>query len=86
MSLAYVLGAIAFISVINWLMAPDSGKVVPFSEFKSLIKEGSIKRVELSENWFTGYAQPQSAPEKPIANPSARCLRPSRPGARFQSS
>jgi cell division protease FtsH len=51
----YVVVLLAGMSVFNSLMAGKSAATIDFSEFKSKIAAGEIKRVELSESYFTGY-------------------------------
>ena len=34
---------------------------IPFSEFKNLISDGTIKKVELGETYFLGYTEDSSS-------------------------
>jgi cell division protease FtsH len=54
-SIVYVLVLLAGMSVFNSFLAGKSNTTVDFSEFKSKIVSGEIKRVELSDAYFTGY-------------------------------
>ncbi|MDR0403859.1 MAG: ATP-dependent zinc metalloprotease FtsH [Treponema sp.] len=60
-SIVYVLILIAGMSVFNSFMAGRSNTTVDFSEFKSKIVSGEIKRVELSDSHFTGYTTEKKA-------------------------
>jgi cell division protease FtsH len=54
-SIVYVLVLLAGMSIFNSFMAGRSNTTIDFSEFKSKIVSGEIKRVELSDTYFTGY-------------------------------
>jgi cell division protease FtsH len=54
-SIVYVLFLLAGMGIFNYVMAGRSSPPIDFSEFKGKIVSGEIKRVELSESYFTGY-------------------------------
>jgi cell division protease FtsH len=66
-SLLYILIFVVGVSLFNRVTAGKSAPVIDFSEFKEKIVSGEIKRVELSDSWFTGF----SSPEKPKTAPGA---------------
>ncbi len=70
-SILYVLILVVGISVFNRISGGKAAPVIDFSTFKEKIVSGEIKRVELSDTWFTGF----STPEKPA--PQSTFLRPS---------
>ncbi len=51
------------LAVMNIFFSPKPDNLIDFSEFRSLVEQGQIVRVELGENYFTGYsATATSAP------------------------
>lgn len=46
--------------VVNMLFSSKPEDLIDFSEFKSLIEQGEIVRVELGETYFTGYTAPSA--------------------------
>ena len=47
--------AICALGFINFFLAPKPDNMIPFSEFRKLIEDGEIVRVEMGENSFIGY-------------------------------
>jgi cell division protease FtsH len=54
-SLVYVLILVAGMSLFNYAFMKKVNPTVDFSEFKAKIASGEIKRVELTDSYFTGY-------------------------------
>ena len=63
-----VLLALACVLIaVNFLFSQRPEDLIDFSEFKALIEQGKIVRVELGENYFTGYTS--YASESPSVRP-----------------
>jgi cell division protease FtsH len=54
-SLIYVLILIIGLSLFNYVFLRRVNPAIDFSEFKARIASGEIKRVELTDSYFTGY-------------------------------
>lgn len=54
-----VVAAILVIGFINIFSSAANEKMIDFSEFRSLVMDGTIKEVELSESYFYGYLSVQ---------------------------
>jgi cell division protease FtsH len=54
-SLIYVVILIIGLSLFNYVFLSRVNPAIDFSEFKARIASGEIKRVELTESYFTGY-------------------------------
>jgi cell division protease FtsH len=54
-SIVYILIIIIGMSLFNYVFLHRVNPTIDFSEFKSKIASGEIKRVELSDSYFTGY-------------------------------
>ncbi|MDR0376906.1 MAG: ATP-dependent zinc metalloprotease FtsH [Spirochaetaceae bacterium] len=54
-SVIYILIIIAGMSLFNYVFMGKVNPTIDFSEFKAKIVSGEIKRVELSDSYFTGY-------------------------------
>ena len=67
-SIIYILVLIVGLSLFNYVVRQKVNPTIDFSEFKARIISGEIKRVELSDSYFTGYASahPQEAPSNPM--------------------
>ena len=73
-SLIYVLILIVGLSLFNYVFLRRVNPTIDFSDFKAKIASGEIKRVELSDSYFTGYSSYQrreSSPSPVIRNPYA---------------
>jgi cell division protease FtsH len=70
-SLIYVLILIIGLSLFNYVFLNRVNPTIDFSEFKAKIAGGEIKRVELTDSYFTGYT---TATRR--ENPSGSVLRP----------
>lgn len=44
------------LAVMNIFFSPKPDNLIDFSEFRNLVEQGQIVRVELGENYFTGYS------------------------------
>ncbi len=52
---AILLAVFVGITVFNWLFMAGSDDTIEFSQFKYLIEEGQIVKVEIGETYFIGY-------------------------------
>jgi len=50
-----LLLVVSSIALINILFIPKSNNLVPFSQFRSMIKDGIIQKVDLSDSVYIGY-------------------------------
>ncbi|QQO09719.1 ATP-dependent zinc metalloprotease FtsH [Breznakiella homolactica] len=65
-SIIYILILVIGMSLFNYVFLNKVNPTIDFSEFKAKISSGEIKRVELSDTYFTGYTS-----EKPEPPPTA---------------
>ncbi|WP_428769623.1 ATP-dependent zinc metalloprotease FtsH [Treponema sp. HNW] len=74
------------ITIFNWLFVMKNDTAIDFSEFKRLIQEGQIVRVELGETYFLGYG-PESASrsEKDFTNLPSIFLTSSSSGSTYKT-
>jgi cell division protease FtsH len=72
-TIIYVLILIVGMSLFNYVFLNRVNPTIDFSEFKTRIANGEIKRVELTDSYFTGYtsARPTQAVRAPM-RPYAR--------------
>ena len=56
--LIYVVILIIGMSLFNYVFLNKMNPAIDFSEFKSRISTGEIKRVEITESYFTGFTNP----------------------------
>lgn len=68
-SLTYVAILVCAMAIFNYAFANKVSNLIDYSEFKRKIASGEIKKVELSDSYFTGYA------EKGPATPQIRVPR-----------
>ncbi len=54
-SLGYIVVLIVFMTLFNYVFLTKVNPTIDFSEFKKKIESGEIKRVELDNNYYTGY-------------------------------
>jgi len=59
LSLIYVLCLIVGLSLFNYVFLRRAQPTIDFSEFRARIESGEIRRVELSDNFFTGFTTNQ---------------------------
>ncbi|MDR2102832.1 MAG: ATP-dependent zinc metalloprotease FtsH [Treponema sp.] len=72
-SLIYILILIVGMSLFNYVFLNRVNPTIDFSEFKAKIISGEIKRVELTDAYFTGYTslRPSSPAVSTLRNPYA---------------
>ncbi|MDR2111211.1 MAG: ATP-dependent zinc metalloprotease FtsH [Spirochaetaceae bacterium] len=75
-SIVYILILVVGMSLFNYVFMTKVNPTVDFSEFKKKIASGEIKRVELTDSYFTGYTTTRREPQ-----PFSPFFRPSRPAA-----
>ncbi|MDR0721594.1 MAG: ATP-dependent zinc metalloprotease FtsH [Treponema sp.] len=70
-SIIYILILVVGMSLFNYVFMKRVNPTIDFSEFKAKIASGEIKRVELTDSYFTGYtSQKRELPPGPsIRNP-----------------
>jgi cell division protease FtsH len=72
-SIGYILAMLAVVAVFNVIIASQGDhSTVPFSTFKEKIRSGEIKRVELDQDYYTGYRELEEKPGAGIFSPSQR--------------
>jgi cell division protease FtsH len=75
-SIIYILILIVGMSLFNYVFLNRVNPTIDFSEFKAKIASGEIKRVELTDSYFTGHTSPQ-----PSARPSPSFFRAPQPAS-----
>jgi cell division protease FtsH len=76
-SIVYILILVVGMSLFNYVFLNRVNPTIDFSEFKNKIVSGEIKRVELSDSYFTGYTTLRREPvsstvfKNPYASASA---------------
>ncbi|MDR0624342.1 MAG: AAA family ATPase, partial [Treponema sp.] len=72
-SIVYILILIVGMSLFNYVFLHRVNPTIDFSEFKAKIASGEIKRVELTDSYFTGYTSAvprrEPVPRPPIRTP-----------------
>jgi cell division protease FtsH len=61
-SIVYIFVAIISISMFNWLLVSADSSVVPYSEFKDMVAQNQIVRIEMDKNYYTGYTNAPTLP------------------------
>jgi cell division protease FtsH len=61
-SIVYILILVVGMSLFNYVFLNRVNPTIDFSEFKNKIASGEIKRVELSDSYFTGYTTARREP------------------------
>jgi cell division protease FtsH len=64
-SIVYILILIIGLSLFNYVFLNRVNPTIDYSEFKAKIASGEIKRVELTDSYFTGYTSAASRREPP---------------------
>ncbi|MDR1400467.1 MAG: ATP-dependent zinc metalloprotease FtsH [Treponema sp.] len=64
-TLIYIVILIVGMSLFNYVFMNRVNPTVDFSEFKARIANGEIKRVELTDSYFTGYTSQRQVPQMP---------------------
>ncbi|MDR2493906.1 MAG: ATP-dependent zinc metalloprotease FtsH [Spirochaetaceae bacterium] len=67
-SAVYVVILVAGITFFNYVFIKRANPTIDFSEFKAKIVSGEIKRVELTDSYFTGYTAAQREAPEPAGN------------------
>jgi cell division protease FtsH len=70
-SIIYILILIIGLSLFNYVFLNRVNPTIDFSEFKAKIAAGEIKRVEMTDSYYTGYTTSQARRE-PQPNPLIR--------------
>ncbi|GHT94785.1 ATP-dependent zinc metalloprotease FtsH [Spirochaetia bacterium] len=68
-TIVYILILIVGMSLFNYVFMRRVNPTIDYSEFKSKIVSGEIKRVELTDSYFTGYTTLTREPTVAIRNP-----------------
>ncbi|MDR3343684.1 MAG: ATP-dependent zinc metalloprotease FtsH [Treponema sp.] len=71
-SILYILILVVGMSLFNYVFLNRVNPTIDFSEFKAKITSGEIKRVELTDSYFTGYTsllKREPLPASPLKNP-----------------
>jgi cell division protease FtsH len=69
-SIIYILILIIGLSLFNYVFLNRVNPTIDFSEFKTKIAGGEIRRVEMTDSYYTGYTSP--ARREPSSNPLIR--------------
>jgi cell division protease FtsH len=72
-SIIYILILVVGMSLFNYVFLNRVNPTIDFSDFKAKIVSGEIKRVELTDSYFTGYTTPrrETVPGAPLRSPYA---------------
>ncbi|MDR0908930.1 MAG: ATP-dependent zinc metalloprotease FtsH [Spirochaetaceae bacterium] len=70
--LLYIAIIVLGMSIFNSIFLDRMNPTIPYSEFKARIESGEIKRVELSDSYFTGYSTQAQLTQSPMSLPSTR--------------
>lgn len=65
-SLVYIIVLLVAMSLFNYVFLSRVNPTIDYSEFKRMIESGEIKRVELSESYFTGYTTKENEQTDPF--------------------
>ncbi len=65
--LGYLTLMVILVSLFNYVLFRSDNTVIPYSSFKTKIESGEIRRVEMDNNYYTGYLDAQNqAPASPL--------------------
>ncbi len=56
-SIVYVLVMLVAVALLNFFIMQGDDTIIPYSAFKEKVRSGEIKRVEMDQNYYTGYLQ-----------------------------
>jgi cell division protease FtsH len=74
-SILYILILVVGMSLFNYVFLNRVNPTIDFSEFKAKIASGEIRRVEITDSYFTGYTSTAPrrvpVPQSPLRNSSA---------------
>ncbi len=59
-----ILGIVVLVLIFDFLFAGKNDNLVDYSDFVNMIEEGSITRVDISDNYLIGYSSVAVAPEE----------------------
>jgi cell division protease FtsH len=70
-TIVYILILVVGMSLFNYVFLNRVNPAIDFSEFKARIASGEIKRVEMTDSYFTGYTSARQTPalRAPIRSP-----------------
>jgi cell division protease FtsH len=70
-TIVYILILIVGMSLFNYVFLNRVNPAIDYSEFKARIKSGEIKRVELTDSYFTGFTSTRQTPaiRSPVRSP-----------------
>ncbi len=71
-SLGYILIMVLAVVLFNYFIGQSNDNVIPYSQFKSKIESGQIKRVEMTQNYYIGYLEAKEPAPTGIVNPLGR--------------
>ena len=71
-SLGYVVVMLVAVALLNFFIFQSDDTIIPYSAFKDKVRSGEIKRVEMDQNYYTGFLQ---ADKKPAAGIQALSVR-----------
>ncbi|MDR2418911.1 MAG: ATP-dependent zinc metalloprotease FtsH [Treponema sp.] len=71
-TIIYIVILIVGMSLFNYVFMNRVNPTIDFSEFKARIANGEIKRVELTDSYFTGYTTQRQLPQMPGLRSSLR--------------
>lgn len=60
-----ILIVVVAIGIINMILSSQPDNLIPFSDFKAMVQNGQITRVDIGETYFTGYLGNVIADETP---------------------
>ena len=61
-SIGYVLVMLVAVALLNFFIFQSDDTIIPYSAFKDKVRSGEIKRVEMDQNYYTGYLQVDKKP------------------------
>ncbi len=65
--IGYLTLMVILVSIFNYVLFRSDNTLIPYSSFKSKIESGEIRRVEMDNNYYTGYPDAQNqAPASPM--------------------
>jgi len=71
-SIGYILIMIVAVALLNFFIFQSDDTIIPYSTFKEKVRSGEIKRVEMEQAYYTGYAQLEKAPRASVFPTPAR--------------
>jgi cell division protease FtsH len=60
-SIGYVLIMVLAVVLFNYFIGQSDDSLIPYSQFKSKIESGEIKRVEMTQNYYLGFLTAKAA-------------------------